>query len=172
MAANPSLKGPVCGMAVTMQSPHVTVQAGTAVNFCGAGCKAKFLASPANYSSSAGIDQSSAPAANLVTAIAIYTCPMHPRIRQIGPGFCPICGMTLEQDTPALDSDEDPELKDFRRRFLWTLPLTVIVALLAMTGHRVQSLNGAMEAALSERAERTVEDTAGGRGALCPRWSG
>jgi YHS domain-containing protein len=58
MAANPSLKDPVCGTAVTVQSPHVTVQEGTAVYFCGAGCKAKFLASPANYSSSAGIDQS------------------------------------------------------------------------------------------------------------------
>jgi P-type Cu+ transporter len=139
------LKDPVCGMAVTMQSPHATVQDGAAVYFCGAGCKAKFLANPANYSKSAGLDQSSAPAANSATASVIYTCPMHPQIRQIDPGSCPICGMTLEPDTPTLDNDEDSELKDFRRRFFWTLPLTVIVTILAMTGHRVQLLNGAME---------------------------
>jgi P-type Cu+ transporter len=75
----------------------------------------------------------------------IYTCPMHPQIRQIGPGSCPICGMTLELETPTLDNDTNPELKDFRRRFLWTLPLTVIVAVLAMAGNRVQGLDAAME---------------------------
>src|ERR1700722_6000131 len=146
MTDSRSLKDPVCGMAVTLPSPHVTVQGGTAVYFCGAGCKAKFLASPAKYSSPGGIDQSSAPAADSTIAGAIYTCPMHPQIRRIGPGSCPICGMTLEPDTPALDDGEDPELVDFRRRFVWTLPLTVIVAILAMMGHRVQSLNGTQEA--------------------------
>jgi P-type Cu+ transporter len=70
---------------------------------------------------------------------------MHPQVRQAGPGSCPICGMTLEPEAAALDTDENPELKDFRRRFFWTLPLTVIVAFLAMAGHRAQSLNGAME---------------------------
>jgi Cu+-exporting ATPase len=64
----------------------------------------------------------------------IYTCPMHPEIRQDHPGSCPICGMTLEPVMPSLE-DDDPELRDFRRRFWWTLPLTVIVTLLAMFGH-------------------------------------
>jgi Cu+-exporting ATPase len=135
-------------MAVTPQSPQVPAQDGTTAYFCGEGCMAKFLANPAKYSSPAVLDDSSASSADSATAGAIYTCPMHPQIRQIGPGSCPICGMTLEPDLPALDNDEDPELRDLRRRFFWTLPLTVIVALLAMTGHRLQSLNGAMEAGI------------------------
>jgi Cu+-exporting ATPase len=66
----------------------------------------------------------------------IYTCPMHPEIRQDHPGHCPKCGMALEPLLPALDDEENPELRDFQRRFWWTLPLTVIVTLLAMFGHR------------------------------------
>ncbi|WP_345798693.1 copper-translocating P-type ATPase [Castellaniella sp. MT123] len=66
----------------------------------------------------------------------IYTCPMHPEIRQDHPGNCPKCGMTLEPLMPSLD-DENPELKDFTHRFWWTLPLTVIVTVLAMFGHRL-----------------------------------
>jgi Cu+-exporting ATPase len=68
----------------------------------------------------------------------IYTCPMHPEVRQDHPGNCPKCGMTLEPVLPALDEDENPELADFSRRFWWTLPLTVVVTLLAMVGHRLQ----------------------------------
>ncbi len=70
-------------------------------------------------------------------ADAIYTCPMHPQIRQDHPGNCPICGMTLEPLMPSLEDDDNPELKDFTRRFWWTLPLTVVVTLLAMVGHRL-----------------------------------
>src|SRR5262249_21933596 len=67
-----------------------------------------------------------------------YTCPMHPEIRQDHPGHCPICGMALEPLIPEVEAqDEDPELRDFRRRFWWTLPLTVTVTLLAMFGHRL-----------------------------------
>lgn len=65
----------------------------------------------------------------------VYTCPMHPEIRQDHPGNCPKCGMTLEPVLPALDDEENPELADFKRRFWWTLPLTVVVTLLAMFGH-------------------------------------
>ena len=65
-----------------------------------------------------------------------YTCPMHPEIRQDHPGNCPKCGMTLEPVVPTLDDDENPELVSFTRRFWWTLPLTVIVTMLAMFGHR------------------------------------
>ncbi|ABM94607.1 copper-transporting P-type ATPase [Methylibium petroleiphilum] len=68
----------------------------------------------------------------------IYTCPMHPEVRQDHPGNCPKCGMTLEPVLPTLDEDENPELADFSRRFWWTLPLTVVVTLLAMVGHRLQ----------------------------------
>jgi len=68
----------------------------------------------------------------------MYTCPMHPQIRQPQPGNCPICGMTLEPEMPSLEEGPNPELIDFTHRFWWTLPLTVIVTLLAMVGHRVQ----------------------------------
>ena len=68
----------------------------------------------------------------------IYTCPMHPEVRQDHPGNCPKCGMTLEPVLPSLEDDENPELKDFQRRFWWTLPLTVIAFVLAMLGHRLQ----------------------------------
>ncbi len=62
----------------------------------------------------------------------IYTCPMHPEIRRDAPGNCPKCGMALEPLLPSLDADDHPELADFRRRFWWTLPLTLAVAVLAM----------------------------------------
>ncbi|KRB97684.1 copper-transporting ATPase [Hydrogenophaga sp. Root209] len=65
----------------------------------------------------------------------VYTCPMHPEIRQDHPGNCPKCGMSLEPVMPALDEAENPELLDFQRRFWWTLPLTVVVTVLAMSGH-------------------------------------
>jgi P-type Cu+ transporter len=68
----------------------------------------------------------------------VYTCPMHPEVRAGRPGACPKCGMALEPETPALDEGENPELLDFRRRFIWTLPLTIIVTVLAMAGHRLQ----------------------------------
>ena len=66
----------------------------------------------------------------------IYTCPMHPEIRQDHPGNCPKCGMTLEPLIP-LDKEDNCELIDFQRRFWWTLPLTLIVTVLAMFGHRL-----------------------------------
>ncbi|WP_290368080.1 copper-transporting P-type ATPase [Cupriavidus taiwanensis] len=67
----------------------------------------------------------------------IYTCPMHPEIRQDHPGNCPKCGMALEPLLPEPDEGENPELTDFRRRFWWTLPLTGVVFVLAMFGHRL-----------------------------------
>ncbi|CAM5376919.1 Cu+-exporting ATPase OS=Eoetvoesiella caeni OX=645616 GN=DFR37_12710 PE=3 SV=1 [Eoetvoesiella caeni] len=73
---------------------------------------------------------------------AIYTCPMHPQIRQDHPGHCPICGMSLEAELPTLEEDENPELKDFRRRFWWSLPLTIIVVGLAMSMHFVHWFEG------------------------------
>ncbi|MBL8318384.1 MAG: copper-translocating P-type ATPase [Burkholderiaceae bacterium] len=85
-----------------------------------------------------GASVAAPPVLTDLPAGALYTCPMHPEVRQDRPGNCPKCGMTLEPVLPALDDDENPELTDFRRRFWWTLPLTVIVTLLAMFGHRLQ----------------------------------
>jgi len=68
---------------------------------------------------------------------------MHPEIVREAPGHCPICGMALEPVMPTLDADEFPELRDFSRRFWWTLPLTIIVLGLAMAGHRLEWLTAA-----------------------------
>ena len=80
-------------------------------------------------------DQLVASQAAPAAAGTIYTCPMHPEIRQDHPGSCPKCGMTLEPMLPSLEEEEDPELVDFTRRFWWTLPFTVMVTVLAMAGH-------------------------------------
>ena len=136
MTAAQTLQDPVCGMTVTAQSPHVLQHGGSPVYFCSAGCMAKFAANPAKYHLAAAAPVATdSPAA---AAGVIYTCPMHPEIRQNHPGNCPKCGMTLEPETPTLDDSESPELKDFQRRFIWTLPLTIVVTLLAMAGHRLQ----------------------------------
>ena len=71
------------------------------------------------------------------TGETVYTCPMHPEVRQPAPGNCPKCGMKLEPVLPALEDEDDPELADFARRFWWTLPLTVLVTALAMFGHKL-----------------------------------
>ena len=133
------LKDPVCGMTVTAQSPHSVQHDGKPVYFCSAGCKAKFAANPAKYLVPAsGAAVPATAMTESVAAGAIYTCPMHPEVRQDHPGVCPKCGMTLELEMPSLDEGENPELLDFRRRFFWTLPLTIIVTVLAMAGHRLQ----------------------------------
>jgi len=76
----------------------------------------------------------------------VYTCPMHPEIRQDHPGNCPICGMTLEPLIPEATADDgNPELRDFSRRFWWTLPLSVIVMVLAMAGHRIGLMDPARQ---------------------------
>lgn len=127
------LKDPVCGMKVTAQSAHTLKHEGRPYYFCSAKCQGKFAANPLQYLvSTAPAD--SAPAA----AGTVYTCPMHPEIRQEHPGNCPKCGMTLEPLLPELEDDDNPELRDFQRRFWWTLPLTVMVFVLAMFGHRLQ----------------------------------
>jgi Cu+-exporting ATPase len=69
--------------------------------------------------------------------VTIYTCPMHPQIRRQAPGNCPICGMALEPEMPAVEEEQNPELEDFTRRFWWTLPLTIVGVVLAMGGHRL-----------------------------------
>ena len=82
-------------------------------------------------------DKPRASPAPSASADTIYTCPMHPEIRRPRPGNCPICGMTLEPVLPSLEGEHDPELADFSRRFRWTLPLTLVVAVLAMAGHKL-----------------------------------
>lgn len=75
-----------------------------------------------------------APAAQ-AGAEVIYTCPMHPEVRQPKPGSCPICGMALEPVTVTAESGESHEYKDMRRRFWIALVLTLPVFALEMGGH-------------------------------------
>jgi Cu+-exporting ATPase len=121
---------PVCGMQVDPATTAYRVKhADTDYYFCSARCRDKFSEDPAPYLSPGTV---SSPAAEGT----IYTCPMHPQVRQQGPGTCPICGMALEPEMPSMEDDDNPELRSFSRRFWWTLPLTVIVLTLAMIGHR------------------------------------
>ena len=132
-SADEALKDPVCGMTVTMESPHKAEHAGRPYWFCSAGCRTKFLTEPQKYLAPVASPAEPTPDA----AGTVYTCPMHPEIRQDHPGNCPKCGMTLEPVMPSLDDEDNPELADFTRRFWWTLPLTIIVTVLAMFGHRL-----------------------------------
>lgn len=130
-ASPKDLKDPVCGMIVTEQSEHKLTHEGRPYYFCSAKCQGKFAANPLQYLvSTAPEDTAPEPAGT------IYTCPMHPEVQQDHPGNCPKCGMTLEPIIP-LDEEDNSELKDFQRRFWWTLPLTVVVTILAMFGHRL-----------------------------------
>ena len=154
------MRDPVCGMVVSEDSPHRVEHAGATQVFCSARCLEKFVAEPDRYlrSEQATAAVPSAPGGHgahdgghaaraasasqatgaLPRAGTIYTCPTHPEIRQNHPGTCPKCGMALEPELPSLEEDDDnPELKDFSRRFWWTLPLSMVVMLLAMFGHRL-----------------------------------
>jgi Cu+-exporting ATPase len=123
-------------MAVTVESPHVLQDQGKPVYFCSAGCKAKFVANPAKFQVARSGIVAPAPVASEPTVDrAIYTCPMHPQIRQAGPGNCPICGMTLEPVTATANVGENRELVDMTRRFWVGLVLTLPVFVLEMGGH-------------------------------------
>ncbi len=126
----PALRDPVCGMAVSVNPEKHVQHDGRDYYFCSTGCRDKFRASPAAYLQPRA-EEPAPPAA----PGTVYTCPMHPEIRRPVPGSCPICGMGLEPLMPSLDEAENPELRDFRRRFWWTLPLSVAVFALAMFGH-------------------------------------
>ncbi|WP_235376430.1 heavy metal translocating P-type ATPase (plasmid) [Pseudomonas nitroreducens] len=126
-------------MAVSVTSPHRMEFGGKTWLFCSDKCRLKFQATPERYSAAAPVPP---PSPSEAVAETWYTCPMHPEIRQLGPGTCPKCGMTLEPVLPELEQEENPELKDFSRRFWWTLPLTAIVTLLAMGGHTLNLFHG------------------------------
>ena len=123
-------KDPVCGMTVdpTVTAHHARHQ-GRAFHFCSARCKDRFEADPAAFLDGEGPKPAEAPPGT------IYTCPMHPEIRQVGPGSCPICGMALEPELVTADTGPNPELKDFGRRFWNGLALTIPVFVLEMGGH-------------------------------------
>jgi Cu+-exporting ATPase len=108
---------------------HRAEHAGRTYYFCSAKCREKFVADPAQY---VARTKEPAPAAPAGT---IYTCPMHPQIRQVGPGSCPICGMALEPEQASLEEGPSHEFIDMRRRFWIGTVLTIPVAVLEMGGH-------------------------------------
>jgi Cu+-exporting ATPase len=132
-AAQDARLDPVCGMTVTAQSPHSVQHQGRPVYFCCAGCAAKFRANPAKYPiAGQGEPMAASPASQPMRAGTLFTCPMHPQVRQVGPGSCPFCGMALEPVAPAATTGPNPEFINMRRRFWIGLPLTAVVFGLAM----------------------------------------
>ncbi|MEO6151637.1 MAG: heavy metal translocating P-type ATPase [Croceibacterium sp.] len=105
---------------------HRAEHEGGSYYFCGASCRSKFLNDPAHYLSAEPKPEIAA------TPGAMWTCPMHPQIRQVGPGVCPICGMALEPEEPSLDDRPNPELVDFTRRFWISAALTVPLLIVSM----------------------------------------
>jgi Cu+-exporting ATPase len=106
---------------------HSAEFAGETYYFCCAGCRDKFLADPRRY-----VGATPAEAAPSAPAGTIYTCPMHPGVRQVEPGACRICGMALEPVTPTAEAGANPELIDMTRRFWVGLALAIPVAVLDM----------------------------------------
>jgi P-type Cu+ transporter len=124
---------PVCGMSVNPEtSKHRFEYRGETFHFCSAACRTKFAADPVRYLDKAR--EAEAPKAPVPEG-TIYTCPMHPQIRQVGPGTCPICGMALEPEVASLDAAPNPELADMTRRFWIGAALSVPPVVLEMGGH-------------------------------------
>ena len=130
-AAQNAARDPVCGMTVDPHAtPHRGQHAGRTYYFCSKGCAAKFASDPEKY-----LTKDEAKPPQPVPEGTIYTCPMHPQIRQIGPGSCPICGMALEPELVSAEAAPNVELIDMTRRFWVALVLALPVFALEMGGH-------------------------------------
>jgi Cu+-exporting ATPase len=125
-----TLLDPVCGMTVDAETAPALEHDGRTWRFCCTGCLEKFRSDPARFLGPPAERRPSAPAA---PAGAIYTCPMHPEVRQVGPGSCPKCGMALEPEIAAGVEEENPELVDMTRRFRVSALFTVPLFALAMS---------------------------------------
>jgi len=144
------VRDPVCGMAVDpAKTKHTAEYAGASYYFCCNGCREKFVADPNRY---AKPELNAAPQPKPSPAGTTHTCPMHPQIRQAGPGNCPICGMALEPETVTADSGPNAELIDMTRRFWIGLVLAVPVMALEMGGH-LSKLHGL----LAERTSNWIQ---------------
>jgi P-type Cu+ transporter len=133
-------RDPVCGMMVDPQQAAGSVtHQGKTYHFCSKGCAAKFQADPEKYLHQQAAPEPMGGAPEPVAPPGVeYTCPMHPQIRQIGPGSCPICGMALEpvSFSAATVDEVNPEYKDMLRRFWWSVPPSaVLLALMFLSVH-------------------------------------
>ena len=121
----------VCGMDVNIANAKYALRHNKkSYYFCSAGCQTKFEHEPERYTGEAP-----PPPPAPVPEGAIYTCPMDPEIRQIGPGTCPICGMALEPEMPSAETGPNPEYVDFLRRLTLAGPLVIPIVILEMGGH-------------------------------------
>lgn len=135
---------PVCGMTVDPQkTAHHATHAGHDHHFCSAGCREKFIADPERYLRQSVDRAVEAPAGS------IWTCPMHPEIRQDHPGACPICGMALEPEMVTADAGPSAELTDMSRRFWVAVALTIPVFVLEMGAHLFPALHDLVPMKLS-----------------------
>ena len=120
---------PVCGMRVNREGArHRFAYRGVEYFFCSPRCRERFAAEPEKFSKPKQPEP-------LAPEGSIYTCPMHPEVRQVGPGSCPICGMALEPEQVSLDQGPDPELIDMTRRFWIALALTLPLFVIEMGSH-------------------------------------
>src|SRR3954469_16079580 len=139
---------PVCGMEVDPATDLHADYGGKTYYFCHPSCLERFTADPVSF-----LEPS---AAEPVIPGAIYTCPMHPEVRQVGPGSCPKCGMALEPEQITLTEDANPELADMTRRFYAAAILGLPVMLIAMIGmvapdfvHRISAWTNWLQLALT-----------------------
>ena len=164
-AATTQFTDPVCGMSVAADSPHRSNRAGRDYVFCSSGCREKFDTNPTRYTNAkegranvsrkephphaalgavvAAVIPSKLPTPSGAAPTApIYTCPMHPQIRQSGPGSCPICGMALEPLVPTA-SEDGSELRTVKKKFWFSAALSLPVVVIAMLPHLIDlHLNG------------------------------
>ncbi|MGE0702177.1 MAG: heavy metal translocating P-type ATPase, partial [Hyphomicrobiaceae bacterium] len=128
---------PVCGMTVDIATAkHTHVHDGTTYYFCNPRCETRFEADPARFLDPEAKSVAAKEAAKAAPAGTRYTCPMHPEIVKEGPGDCPRCGMALEpMGVPPADTGPNPELVDFRRRFIVGAALALPLVVIAMAPH-------------------------------------
>ena len=156
-------RDPVCGMTVAPEKAaekgNIARHGGEEFFFCSARCRDRFVADPAMYlgpaaghadhdHASPGKTRGAEPA----PPGAIYTCPMHPEVRRMGPGSCPICGMALEPLIATAETGPNPELADMTRRFWIAAVLTVPVLALGMGTALLH-----LDRAISERASIWIQ---------------
>ncbi len=143
---------PVCGMTVDPAAgkPYFDHR-GRRYHFCCQGCQTKFAADPERYLA----PKTEAPAEPAPPG-TLYTCPMHPEVEQDHPGPCPLCGMALEPMMPTLESGENAELVEMRRRFWFSLGLAVPVIFFAMGG-ALPGIGAALARILSPMASIWVQ---------------
>ncbi|HEX7339944.1 MAG TPA: heavy metal translocating P-type ATPase [Rhodanobacteraceae bacterium] len=165
---NAGRRDPVCGMATDPASAGcVAEHAGHTYHFCGNGCRERFVADPAHY---LGAAKPAEPA----PVGTIHICPMHPEVRQEGPGDCPKCGMALQPEMPQADADDGHEVQALKWRFFTLVVLTLPVFVLAMWPHVTgMSWSGGLASAASwiEAVLATIVTLWGGAGFFRRGWN-